>query len=272
MPLLTAEDYQKFPRVAPDFRYAYGKGAEQFGELTLPRTAPPHPVILLIHGGCYRALYDLQPLGTLAADLAAAGFAVWNIEYRRHGNGGAFPQMFLDVGLAADYLRQIAALHQLDLAQVISVGHSAGGHLALWLAGRPKIDRASPLFSAQPLPIRAVVALAPVADIERARAQGMCGEALLSVMGGEPAAAPAHYRAGSPRALLPLGLRQIHLVGSEDHAILDNVRGYIEAATQLGDAATLEVLPGVGHFELVTVGSAAWQEVRRALLQLRESL
>ena len=147
MPRLTPDDYQRFPTVAPDHRYAYGSHPQQFAELTLPPTAPPHPVVILVHGGCYRAMYDLRPLGALAADLADAGFAVWNIEYRRYGNGGEFPRMFLDVATAADHLRLIASEHHLDLERVIAMGHSAGGHLALWLAGRPKIPPESPLYS-----------------------------------------------------------------------------------------------------------------------------
>ena len=134
MTLLTAEDYQRFPTVEPHHRFAYGPHSQQFGELTRPNSPPPHPVIVLIHGGGYREIYDLRPLGTVVAALAAAGFAVWNIEYRRYGNGGDYPQMFLDAGAAADYLPHIAEAHHLDLGRVITMGHSAGGHLALWLA------------------------------------------------------------------------------------------------------------------------------------------
>lgn len=165
MTLLTADDYLRFPHVEPDHRYAYGSQELQFGELTLPDTAPPHPVIVLVHGGGYREIYDLRPLGTVVAALAAAGFAVWNIEYRRYGNGGEYPTMFLDVGAATDYLSQIAESHQLDLGRIITIGHSAGGHLALWLAGRRNIEADSPLYVDRPLSIHAVLALAPLADV-----------------------------------------------------------------------------------------------------------
>lgn len=268
-PLITAEDYTRFPRIEPDFRYAYGGDSQQFAELTLPRTAPPHPVVVLVHGGGYREIYDLSPLGSLASSLADDAFAVWNIEYRRHGNGGEYPRMFHDVAAAADYLRQIAAAHSLNLDQVISMGHSAGGHLALWLAGRHRIERSSPLFVETPTAVRAALALAPFADIARLAASESCSDALLAVMGGRPADAPANYASGSPADLLPLGKPQAIIVGSEDAAILENARAYVGAATELGDEPSLTVLPDAGHFEVVSVQSAAWLAVRRSLLRLR---
>ncbi len=271
-PLLTAEDYLRFPRVEPDFRYAYGNDSQQFGELTLPRTRPPHPVVVLVHGGGYREIYDLSPLGSLAASLAAAGFAVWSIEYRRHGNGGEFPQMFRDAAAAADYLRQIAKEQRLNLDQVISIGHSAGGHLALWLAARHRIERSSPLYVAAPAAVHAVLALAPFADLGLLASDESASDALLAVMGGRPAEAPANYRNGSPAELLPIGKPQAIIVGSEDAAILDNARAYLDAATVLGDDARLSVLEAAGHFEVVSTQSPAWHEVLRTLLHLREQV
>ena len=285
-PLLTAEDYLRFPRIEPDFRYAYGLDSQQFGELTLPQTTPPHPVVVLVHGGGYREIYDLSPLSSLAASLADDGFAVLNIEYRRHGNGGEFPQIFLDAAAAADHLRKIADAHNLNLDQVISMGHSAGGHLALWLAARHRIERSSPLYVEMPATVHAVLALAPFANIALLASDESASDALLAVMGGRPAEAPANYRNGSPAELLPIGKPQAIIVGSEDAGILDNARAYVDAATALGDnarayvdAATalgddarLSVLEDAGHFEVVSVQSRAWDEVRRALLNLRDQV
>lgn len=263
--LLSAEDYLRFPQQAGDFRYAYGAHPLQFAELSLPQSPPPHPIIVLIHGGCYRELYDLRPLSSIVTDLVGRGYAVWNIEYRRHGCGGSFPRMFLDAAAAVDFLRQIAAEHELDLDRVISVGHSAGGHLALWLAGRLRIPADNPLYSECPIPIHAVLALAPLTDIASGWRRGACGEALLDVMGGSPAEAAANYRAGSPAQLLPLGARQMILVGEHDSDILQEARQYSQAAAQHGDQAQLLVLPAAGHFELVAVRSAAWRMVCAAL-------
>ncbi len=271
-PLLTAEDYLRFPRIEADFRYAYGPDSQQFCELSLPRAEPPHPVVVLVHGGGYRELYDLSPLGSVAASLTEAGFAVWNIEYRRHGNGGEYPQMFLDVAAAVDHLRHIADERSLNLSQVISMGHSAGGHLALWLAARHRIKDSSPLFSDSPLAVRAVLALAPFADIALLASAESPSEALLAVMGGRPDDAPDNYASGSPGELLPLAKPQAIIVGNEDTAILENARAYAGAAKALGDEASLTVLPDAGHFEIVSVQSPAWRQVQRSLLDLREQV
>ena len=272
MSLLTPEDYLKFPTVAPDHQYPYGSHPTQFAELTLPRTAPPHPVIILIHGGGYREMYDLRPMGSVVAALVESGFAVWNIEYRRHGNGGDYPAMFRDVANAADFLRQIADQHNLNLHRVISMGHSAGGHLALWLAGRQAIKKHSPLHMDDPLPIHGMVALAPLADIKRASEREVCNDALLGVMGGTPVTAPQHYADASPFELLPLGIPQVLIVGSMDTEILDNVSGYIEAAERYRDDARLLVVPEAGHFEIVAVESPAWTEVQNSVCELIDHL
>lgn len=272
MNLLTADDYQLFPTVEPHHRYAYGEDAQQFGELTLPDSPPPHPLIVLIHGGGYREMYNLRPLGTVVSALAEAGFAVWNIEYRRFGNGGDYPQMFLDVAAAADFVAQIAEAHNLDLSRVISMGHSAGGHLALWLAGRRNIESASPLFVGEPLAIHGVVALAPLAHVTAGAESDLSSDALLAVMGGAPSEMPDAYRNGCPAQLLPLGVAQSIVVGEEDAAMLDNAERYIKAATDAGDDAELIVLPGAGHFEIVAVDAAEWQDVLGALRQLRQRI
>lgn len=272
MTLLTADDYQQFPTVEPDYRYAYGPGSQQFGELTLPSATPPYPVIVLIHGGGYREIYNLRPLGTMATALADAGFAVWNIEYRRFGNGGDYPKLFLDVAAAADYLPEIAEARKLDLNRVITMGHSAGGHLALWLAGRRNIEAASPIFVSEPLAVHGAVALAPLADATHGSESDLSSDALLAVMGGRPKEMPSAYRNGCPVKLIPLGIPQVILVGSEDGSMLENAERYIAAAHAAGDDAQLTVLPGAGHFEIVAVGTEEWAAVQRALTELSGKL
>jgi acetyl esterase/lipase len=128
--LLTVDDYERLRSTPADHRLPYGPDPAQFGDLYLPSWAGPHPVAIMLHGGCWRAQYDLAPLGQLCAVLAGEGLAVWNVEYRRLGNGGRWPTTFTDVATAADALRGFAALYALDISRVVAVGHSAGGHLA----------------------------------------------------------------------------------------------------------------------------------------------
>ena len=156
------------PRTAADERIAYGPDALQFGELWLPRRQGRHPVIVLIHGGCWRAdLPGLELMDYMAADLRDRGYAVWNLEYRRIGHpGGGYPGTFRDIAAGVDHLRTIAAPHSLDLRRVALAGHSAGGHLALWAAARDRLPAESPLRTARPLPIRGVVSLAGITDLD----------------------------------------------------------------------------------------------------------
>ncbi len=273
MPLLSPNDYMNFPTIPADFTYVYGDHPDQFGDLYLPEDGDaPYPVIVLIHGGCYREQYGIKPISGLAKTLTKQGFAVWNIEYRRAGNDGDYPTMFLDVAQATDYLGQIEDAHQLNLDQVISVGHSAGGHLALWVAGRHRINDESPLYVENPLTVKGVVALAPIADLTFGFEQGQCEGALTVVMGGEPDAVPQHYMDGSPHALLPLGVAQKHIIGTEDTEMLENTKPYIDSAVLLGDKAELIIIPDVGHFEVVDVTAPAWDVVQSAIVDIYQSI
>ena len=156
-------------------RIAYGSDPQQFGELRVPATRGPHPVAIVVHGGCWLekipsmdaravAIDNMRPL---AAALTEAGIATWNIEYRRLGHaGGGWPGTFLDVARAADHVRTLARGHQLDLTRVIAIGHSAGGHLALWLAARPKIAKTSDLYLENPLRLTGAVDLDGPPDLK----------------------------------------------------------------------------------------------------------
>jgi acetyl esterase/lipase len=162
-PLLAQErspdDLLKLP-VPNATRIAYGTGTLQFGELLVPAGRGPHPVVIFVHGGCWVAklgkLDDravaLDLVRLIAADLTVNGFATWKLEYRRLGNdGGGWPGTFQDIAAGADQLRQIAAKNQLDLTRVVAIGHSAGGHFALWLAARPKLPQSSELYVKDPV-------------------------------------------------------------------------------------------------------------------------
>src|SRR4051794_8801364 len=143
------------PREQADARIAYGSDPNQFGDLWVPAGKGPFPVVVLIHGGCWQAaLPGTILMDYMAADLRAKGVAVWNLEYRRLGQaGGGYPGTFLDVAAGVDKLRNLAKARNLDLSRVVVAGHSAGGHLTAWTAGRGRLPRTSPLHAGKPLPI-----------------------------------------------------------------------------------------------------------------------
>ena len=266
--LLTRDDYVHLPAIPADHRLFYGPDPAQFGDLYLPRQPGPHPVVILLHGGCWQAQYGLAPLGRLCIAFTNEGLAVWNVEYRRLGNGGGWPMTFADVATGVDFLRSIADQYALDLSHVVVTGHSAGGHLALWLAGRHRLPAESPLFAATAFPLHGVVALAAIPDLAEGVKRHICRGACQEIVGGSPEAVPQRYLQASPRALLPLGVSQWHIVGRGDLNVpMDYVQQYVAVATQY-DKVQLDILPDAGHFELVVPTTSAWGTVRHAVLTL----
>ena len=252
-------------------RTAYGSDPQQFGELRLPAGAGPHPVVLLLHGGYWRARYDLAYFGHAAADLTAHGYATWNLEYRRVGNpGGGWPGMFQDVAAGMDHLRTLATSHPLDLDRVVLLGHSAGGQLALWLAARAHISPESALYTAGRTPYaptpKAAVSLAGVLDLRQASARHLSNNAAHELLGGPPEQFPDRYAAASPAELLPLGVPAILIHGTADSNVPYALsHDYAQAARAAGDAVELVTLPGVGHFEIVDPRAPQWEMVVQAV-------
>ena len=258
-----------------DARWVYGPQPAQFGELRLPGggQAGPVPVACVVHGGYYRAQYDLAHIGHLATALAQAGIAAWSIEYRRLGQaGGGWPGTFLDAGAGLDALRQLAPTYALDLGRVIALGHSAGGQLALWLASRPRLPAGSALSAPDPLPVAGVVALAPVADLERASALQLSAGIVDQLMGGTPRAVAGRYALATPARRLPLGIRQVVVHGTADDAVpFELSERYVAAARAAGDPAELVALPGVDHFDIIDPRTTAFVSTRQAAQRLLSS-
>ncbi|MEP6834319.1 MAG: alpha/beta hydrolase [Gemmatimonas sp.] len=250
-------------------RIAYGSDSLQFGELRLPEGRGPFPVAILIHGGCYYSKYaTLRNTAALADALTSAGVATWNVEYRRYDNpGGGWPGTFADAAAATDYVRLLAKLHPLDLSRVITIGHSAGGQLALWLAHAPRPNEnsapSSPLHRVSPLPIHGVVALGPITDLReyQTREQASCGNsAVESVLGGLPAAVPDRVALVSPIELLPLGIPTVLIAGDRDGiAPLTSMNAYAIAARLKGDRVQVFTSPGEGHFDVLAPFRASGQ-------------
>lgn len=255
-------------------RIAYGPGPSRFGELWLPAQANgPLPVVVLVHGGCWQSSYGRDLMDPLAKDLSGRGFAVWNIEYRRLGEaGGGYPGTFNDVAQAFDALSALAQRYPLNLAKIIAIGHSAGGHLALWAAARSRLPADSPLKGTDPLRVSAVVTLAGINDLAAYRQRGpACGGAgTIDRLVGAPARVVSKALADtSPRALLPLGVPQLIVSGTQDGIVPAHFgRDYVAAARVAGDQAEPMDLPGADHFALIDPASPAW----RALLPAIQAL
>lgn len=240
--------------------HAYGDHPHQFGELSLPEGAEagsaPLPVAVLVHGGFWLAEYGLERMRPLAADLAARGWAAWNVEYRRlgAGSGGGWPQTAQDVAAAIDHLATFTDV-PLNLRRVVTIGHSAGGHLTLLDAARGA--------GAAGVRVAATVGLAPLTDVAAAHALGGDGVAVVEAfMGGAPATRDAEYAAASPVARVPLGVPQLIVQGDRDELVPPQlVADYAAAAQAAGDEVTLDRRPDDGHFELIEPHGAAWGDV-----------
>jgi acetyl esterase/lipase len=243
---------------------SYGSDPVQNGDLFLPVTSDAKPaVVVLVHGGFWSMPYDKSLMEKLALDLQRRGFAVWNIEYRRlDAPGSGWPGEFEDVANAVDHLTTFVRDGiALDLDRVASVGHSAGGHFALWIAGRHHIANGQPGASPR-VTVKAAVGQAPVPDLIRGQATHVGHGVVEQLMGGPPSKFPERYAAASPRALLPLGVPQLVVHGDADRIVpLELSRLYVEEAKAVHDTVTLDVLPGVGHFEHIDPTTIAWEPV-----------
>ena len=267
---LTAQETIHMPQAKADRRIAYGNNPLQFGDLWMPKGKGPFPIAIVIHGGCWSAQYDLAYMGNMSAALAKHGIAVWSIEYRRVGDaGGGWPGTFQDVAAAADYLRELAKQYPLNLTRVVVVGHSAGGHLALWLAARHKLPKSSELYSVGPLPLRGVVSLAGIPDLAAAGTGTGCDDMGYQLVGGKPDQVAARYKQGSPAELLPLGVKQVLIHGEQDKLVPHKLSVDYEArARRSGDDVKLVSIPAAGHFELVVPTTPAWKSVVESVTSL----
>jgi acetyl esterase/lipase len=233
--------------------HRYGPGIDQFGELWLPEAADPVATVVVLHGGFWRDRYDLALGRPLAADLASRGYAAWNLEYRRVGTGGGWPATFLDVAAGIDLL---AAL-RVDTSRLVAIGHSAGGQLAAWAAGRAGLPAGAPGAGPRVRP-RAVVTQAGALWLADCAYTGVGGTAVLDLMGGGPDELPGAYRLADPAARLPLAAAVLcaHARADDEVPFTQSVR-YVEAATLAGGAARLLETPG-DHYTLIDPASPGW--------------
>jgi acetyl esterase/lipase len=243
----------------------YGGHPDQFLELTLPEGSGPAPVVVVLHGGFWRAAYGIELARPLAADLAAAGWAAVAVEYRRVGTGGGWPGTLEDVAAALDAL---AGEDGLDLADVTVVGHSAGGHLAAWAAGRARLPEGAP-GSGPRVRVGAAVLQAGVLDLVRAAEQSLGRRATQEFLGGGPAEVPDRYAAADPVRLLPTGADVLCVHGTGDDVVPpEQSERYAAAARAAGDRVQVRTVPG-DHRVPIDPAGEAWAVVRDWLRERR---
>ena len=255
---MSSDDILTLPPPPADARLSYGTDPNQFGDIRLPKTKGPSPIVMNIHGGYWRAKYDLVHAGHLCAALTAKGVATWNIEYRRVGNpGGAWPGTFEDVRNAYRYLPQIVKRYDLNLAKLLVMGHSAGGQLALCLAAHePSLKR--------------VISLAGVVDLQQAWEQHLSNNAVVEFLGGKPGEVPDHYREADPMNLaIDHATTQWLIHGAGDDVVPPKFsREYAEQKKKRGEDVHYLEISTAGHFDLIDPHSSAWPSVENTVLHL----
>jgi acetyl esterase/lipase len=263
---MTLDDYLALTGPAPTAHLAYGPAPSQYAELFLPQGSGPFPVAVLVHGGCWTSKFGgITQLRNMAGALAARGIAVWNVEYRRSDEaGGGYPGTYQDMHAALELLTKQAPARKLDLKRMVAVGHSAGGQLVQWMAGRAKIPASSPLYRANPLPVPNVVSLGGLADLrnEAALIKSSCGRDTVELAGTPSRERPDVFVDTNAAELAPNGSRTWLVTGELDTISPPRVaHDYAARVRKLGDAAEVVILPGASHYDEVAATSPAWPQV-----------
>jgi acetyl esterase/lipase len=253
---MASEDILKLPPPPADARLSYGTDPNQFGEIRVPKTKGPFPLVMNIHGGFWRAKYDLAHAGHLCAALTAKGLVTWNVEYRRVGNpGGGWPGTFEDIRNAYRFVPQLVKRYNLDPAKVLVMGHSAGGQLALCLAGH----EAS---------LKRVISLAGVVDLRQAWSLHLSNDAVADFLGGKPDEVREHYHEADPRQIsVPRATTQWLIHGAGDDVVPSYFsRDYAEEKKKRGEDVHYLEISIAGHFDLIDPRSKAWTRVEHTVM------
>jgi len=253
-----SDEILTIPPPPADARVAYGTDSHQFGDVRLPKTKGPFPIVMNIHGGFWRAKYDLAHAGHLCAALTARGLVTWNIEYRRVGDpGGGWPGSFEDIRNAYRFLPQLAKRHNADLTKVLVMGHSAGGQLALCLAAHDPS-------------VKNVVSLAGVVDLQQAWELHLSNNAVVDFLGGTPKEVPEHYREADPMQLsISHTITQWLIHGAADDVVPSYFsRAYAERKRTKGEDVHYSEISTANHFDLIDPRSRTWSTVESTVLRL----
>ena len=249
-----ADDILSLTPPKADVRLAYGSDENQFVDLRLPKSKGLHALAINLHGGFWRAKYDLGHTGHLCAALTAKGLATANVEYRRVGSaGGGWPGTFADIRAACQFLLQSARKYEFDVRRVVVMGHSAGGQLALCLAAHES-------------GVRAVIALAGVVDLQQAYALHLSNDAVAEFLGGTPAEVGDHYREADPMKVA-IAARQWLVHGATDDVVPPGFsRNYVSTKQKMKEDVRLVEIAGAGHFDVIDPRSGAWKDVERVAM------
>lgn len=249
----------ELPAPPADERIQYGPGEFHVGDLRLPPGRGPHPIVIVLHGGFWRAAFNLLYMGNVCEALRCAGIATWNVEYRRIGHaGGGYPGTLEDAAAASSFLVRAAEKYNLDISRTVAIGHSAGGHLALWLATN---NRGAPL--------RGIVSLGGVADLHRAFQLGLSNTVVAEFLGGSPEQFPERYEIASPISRLPcrVPVRLVH--GDQDEIVpIEIAERFEREARRHGDDCQLIRLPGADHFDVADPRAREWPLIARTIIEL----
>lgn len=244
----------------------YGEDDDNVADLRIPAGPGPHPVAVVIHGGFWRDVWGRDLMDLFAVDLTKRGWATWNVEYRRLGSGGGWPLTLEDVATAVDSIADIAPSRSLDVGRVVAIGHSAGGHLALWAAGRHRLPAGAP-GAAPIVSIARAVALAGMVSLEDGHRMDLGDGAVEDLLRRPPEEGDERYLAADPVRHLPTGVPTVLVHGEDDTVVPISIsRAYADAAAAAGQDVELVALPGVGHMEVIEPDSVAWPAVVAALL------
>jgi acetyl esterase/lipase len=257
------------PAAPPHLTLGYGELPDQVADVRLPSGAAACPLVVVVHGGFWKAEFDRAHAGPQSAGLAAAGYVVATVDYRRVGQpGGGWPGTFDDLAALTDAVPSLVAdalPGRVDRTRTVLVGHSAGGHLAAWAAARHRLPRESPWHRTTPLAV-GVVSLAGVLDLEQSERLGLGGHAASKLLDGSPRRQRGRYALADPSALLPTGGRLIAVHGTRDESVpLEISKRYVDRALAAGDHAELVEIDGCGHDELIDPLSLAWPTVLAAV-------
>jgi acetyl esterase/lipase len=264
-PVADPRDVLSRRATPPDLTLQYGDQPDQVADVRLPSGGASCPLVVVIHGGFWKAEFDRAHAGAQSMALVDAGYVVATVDYRRVGQrGGGWPGTFDDVAALTDVVPSLvgsALPDRVDTTRTVLVGHSAGGHLAAWAAARHRLPSESPWHRDTPLGVP-VVSLAGVLDLERAEQLGLGGHAASQLLGGSPRRRHDRYALADPTALLPIGGRLVAVHGTLDETVpVEISRRYVDRAISAGDQAELMEIEGCGHFELIDPLSRAWPRV-----------